>query len=237
MASDTGVKPQKEINRLKIQVKHLQKEKDKSFPDLGKATYEAFIQGRLKDAGLVEACERLRAFDTQVEQANTEIARLQSVLQQMKAAPPVQPQMPGARCPVCGAGVNPGLRFCGNCGAPRQVAPATPVAGGTCTSCSSAIQPGVRFCGECGKPVAVAPQAAPPAALAPPPPAAPEPPASPPPPPAPAAAPPPVVSAPATTIENSAPAGQDAAGKKCPSCGAPSDEEGAAFCGECGARF
>lgn len=228
MASDPGPKPQKEINKLKAQVKHLQKEKDKSFPDLGRATYQAFLDGRLTDPALVEAGNRIRAMDNEIEQASAEVARLQALIQQMKASPVVI-----GSCPACSAPVTPGLRFCGSCGAPlaQQAPMAAP--GFACPNCGAAQAPGSRFCGECGTSFqAVAP---PPAPMAPPPP---PPAAAPPPPPAPVAptdapgAPPP--SAPA---EDKGSDGEQSSAASCPSCGAAIEEAGAAFCGECGAKL
>ena len=125
MAIDPGVKPQKEINHLRMQVKRLQKDKDKSFPGLGQATYQAFVQGRLSDAALLEACGQIRALEAQIEQTQAEITRLQAVVQQMKAAG--GPPAPGAAtCPSCGVPSTPGLRFCSNCGAPQQAAAPAP---------------------------------------------------------------------------------------------------------------
>jgi hypothetical protein len=85
MAIEAGAKPQREISQLKAQVKRLAREKDKSFPGLGQATYQAFLQGRLSDAELVEACAKIRALDAQIEVAQAEITRLQGMVQQMKA--------------------------------------------------------------------------------------------------------------------------------------------------------
>ena len=45
------------------------------------------------------------------------------------------------RCPACTAENRPGRRFCGQCGAPLQLA---------CPACGAANQPDERFCGDCG---------------------------------------------------------------------------------------
>jgi hypothetical protein len=215
MATDPGTRPQREINRLKAQIKHLQKDKEKSFPDLGRATYLAFSEGRLTDPALVEASNKIRAIDTQVEQANAEIARLQSVIQQMKTMP--APAV-GA-CPSCGAPVTAGLRFCGNCGAPVAAAPPAPPAGQACAQCGAPLTPGSRFCGECGATAATAPAPVVP------------------PPPAPVPAPPPPGDAPAAPAPPSEHGQQADAQPKCPSCGTAVEESGAAFCGECGTKL
>jgi len=210
MASDPAPKPQKEINRLKMQVKKLQKEKDRSFPDLGRATYQAYLDGRLNDTALIEASARLRSFDGQIEQASAEIERLRAVVEQMKAAPAVV-----GSCPSCGAPVTPGLRFCGSCGAPLVMqAPPAPV-GSACPTCGAPLGPSARFCGECGTPM--------PAAAAP---------GPPPPPQQPATEPEPEAPKPPEPATSEAPSGP-----KCAACGAAVEENGAAFCGECGAKL
>ena len=233
MAIDPPAKPQKEINHLKMQVKRLNKDKDKSFPGLGQATYQAFLQGRLSDAALLDVCGQIRAIDAQIEQTQAEIARLQSVAQQMKVAG--VPLSTGAvLCPSCGAPSTPGLKFCANCGTPQQ-AVAAPQPGPSCPACGSPLTPGTRFCGECGKPVEAAPAPAQPAGaaqVAPPPPPPPAPQAAPPPPPAAEADQAPIADA-ATPTVGEAPAAEP----KCPACGAVIDEQGGAFCGECGARL
>jgi class 3 adenylate cyclase len=54
------------------------------------------------------------------------------------------------RCRQCGAAVEPGYRFCGECGSPV----------GGCPSCGQPLIPGKRFCVSCGQPLAVAVSAA-----------------------------------------------------------------------------
>ena len=169
MAGDSGFKPQKEINRVKAQVRKLEREKDKSFPDLGKLAYQAYMEGRLSDPALVEACSRLKEIDTQVEQASAQIANLQAQAQQMKEIKGTGAPEPLAACPSCGAAVASGLKFCGNCGAAlAQGPPAThapppappappPLETGAkepqvkCPSCGAMIEEAnALFCGECG---------------------------------------------------------------------------------------
>jgi predicted nucleic acid-binding Zn ribbon protein len=223
MASDSGFKPQKEINRLKAQVRKLEKEKDKTFPEVGKLAYEAYLEGRLSDPALVETCGRLKELDSQLEQTNGQIASLQAQAQQMKEMKKVGVPPPVAACPSCGAAVTPNLKFCGNCGtALAQGAPVPP-----------APSPPAAQVGAPPPPVAPPP---PPRAgntvtRAPAPPPAPPPSAPPPSPPVPPPAP-----SPPTPAAPPAP-GTGAPQAKCPSCGAVIEEANAAFCGDCGARL
>lgn len=215
MANDAKPKPQKEIGRLKANIKKLEKEKNKLFPDLGKAAYQAFLDGRLQEASLAGTFENLKTLDAQIEQGQVEISRLIAQVEQMKAAA-AQPPAAAAACPHCGAPATPGLKFCGSCG--KELAPPAPAAAATCAKCGSPAVQGVKFCAQCGTPVAAAP-AFTPATAAPPAPA---------PPPPPAAAAPPQAAAAAPTADTGS------GSRKCASCSATVDEVDAEFCGECG---
>lgn len=50
------------------------------------------------------------------------------------------------RCPRCGAPLVASMRFCGECGAPRQAAQPA----GLCSACQFQNAPGTKFCGNCG---------------------------------------------------------------------------------------
>src|SRR5580704_12702553 len=50
------------------------------------------------------------------------------------------------RCGQCGAAIEAGDRFCGECGSPV----------GGCPSCGEPLVPGKRFCRSCGQPLTAA---------------------------------------------------------------------------------
>lgn len=58
--------------------------------------------------------------------------------------PPPAAAAPASVCPVCGAAVAPGARFCGNCGQPS----APPML--VCAHCQTQSPPGTQFCRNCG---------------------------------------------------------------------------------------
>ncbi len=56
-------------------------------------------------------------------------------------------------CQKCGAVIEEGSEFCGECGTPVAVvadAPAQEVSAGFCGECGAPLKPGVRFCKNCG---------------------------------------------------------------------------------------
>lgn len=208
MASGSGVKPQKEINRLKVQVRKIERDRDKLFPDLGKQLYQAFLEGRVGDPALARACEQVGSLDDQVAGLNARVSELQSQVERMKAGPAATSAV---SCPSCGAAAAPGARFCGNCGAAM---PHPARFGSTCPSCAQPVAEGARFCPGCGSQVSAAGAAVGPAAVPPP--------------------PPPGAESTAPGIEAAPVAG---GARKCASCGAAVEEADAAFCGECGSRL
>lgn len=155
IVADGAFKPQKEINRIKNQLKGLEKQKEKSFPDLGRATLQAFLEGRLQDDALSLECQRLKDIDAQIAQGHSEMEQLKAQAARMKASPAAAV----GTCVSCGSPLMPGMRFCGGCG--QEFVPPAPAASDACPQCGAALQPGAKFCGECGIPAAVAPPTAP----------------------------------------------------------------------------
>ena len=227
-AIDPKFKPQKDINRLRGQIKKLAREKEKMFPVLGEATYGLFLQGAVDQPSISETCMQLRSLDEQMSAAQSEIDRIRQVAEQMKASAGMEAQV---SCPRCGSPARFGAPYCGNCGQGLVGAANTPSL--ACPVCGNPIAGSSRFCAECG--TLLETQPAPPAfsqgaeAVSPAPPA-----------------PPPAAAAAATTPPpSSTPQGQQAETGKggpgmaraCPQCGAVVDDTNAVFCGECGGRL
>jgi len=69
----------------------------------------------------------------------------QSMQQPQQPQQPVQQPAGGKSfCSECGQQLNPGAKFCPNCGAKQAV-------GGVCTGCGNPVQPGTKFCPNCGQ--------------------------------------------------------------------------------------
>src|SRR5262249_23535647 len=68
---------------------------------------------------------------------------------------PTQPPVPAAhgyvQCPGCLASLEPGARFCGECGFKLEgKGPETRIP--VCQHCMLPLEPSAKFCGECGHP-------------------------------------------------------------------------------------
>lgn len=211
MVDETKFKPQKEINRLKAQLKKHEKDRNKLFPGLGQLTYQEFLAGRLNNPALQDLCQQIRSFDSMIEDGNSQIEMLREQAEQMRIGA-IQPGL----CAYCNTPLSPGVRFCGNCG--QELAPSAPPSAEYCPKCASPLIAGYRFCADCGAPVGEempAAPAQPPAGVTP--------------------LPPPVTAVPPVPPPSATSAGE--AGKRCAKCGATVDEKDAAFCGECGAKL
>jgi hypothetical protein len=75
----------------------------------------------------------------------------------LTAPPPPPPLVTEAACSRCRNPIKPGVKFCGNCGAPVGGSPAAtplpPAAAPVCSCCGNPLRPGVKFCRNCGQPV------------------------------------------------------------------------------------
>lgn len=115
---------------------------------LSSARYEngTLITYRYDPVGNLTDC-RVIPQDVQV---GTDSSRPQSV-------PRDQILIPSSVCPGCGMRVNPGKKFCSNCGTPVSVIPEVPqppAMSSACPGCGNPNRPGAKFCGKCGKKLA-----------------------------------------------------------------------------------
>jgi Double zinc ribbon len=122
---------------LRRERRALVRTREERIRDLGGLMLEMYRRDQFKQDLLIEQClevisieERLREIDGLLE-ANTQ-ARNQGV---------------GVRC-TCGAPIQWGSHFCGNCGRPVGEEPVV-----ACPNCGTALAADAQFCANCGTPV------------------------------------------------------------------------------------
>jgi DNA-directed RNA polymerase subunit RPC12/RpoP len=122
---------------LRRERRALVRTREERIRDLGGLMLEMYRRDQFKQDLLIEQClevisieERLREIDGLLE-ANAQ-ARNQGV---------------GVRC-TCGAPIQWGSHFCGNCGRPVGEEPVV-----ACPNCGTALAADAQFCANCGTPV------------------------------------------------------------------------------------
>jgi uncharacterized Zn finger protein (UPF0148 family) len=242
--------------QIKKNIKQLKQRQEQYLYYLGQLAFRAGEEGKLQDAGMLEAYRTLK--DIQVQMAQGEAA-LEQIKADKEAAKEAAKEAQKPRCPRCGEPLAGGAVFCARCGANLSASPpAAAPTGRACVDCGAPLDEDALFCGNCGARSAVgaadaaAPAPAPVPEPAPTPARAPAPPA----PPAAATAAPPAPQggekaappardaaataeaasppAPAPAAEEPAPAIEETVA--CPKCGAVSSEAGAPFCSVCGTK-
>lgn len=221
--------------QIKKNIKQLKQRQEQYLYYLGQLAFQAGEEGKLQEAGMLEAYQVLK--DIQVQMVQGE-ASLEQIRVAKEAA-----QNP--RCPQCGGSLPRGAAFCASCGAnlaasaplaaaPYAAAPAAPVpAGKACANCGAPLDDDAVFCGNCGASSAGVTVAAP----APTPVPAPAPPAQPvseTPSPTAEAAPPAQEAAVPAAAPDAAPSLEDTLA--CPKCGAGITEKDVIFCAVCGTK-
>ena len=230
--------------QIKKNIKQLKQRQEQYLYYLGQLAFQAGEEGKLQDAGMLEAYGTLKDIQAQMAQGD-------AALEQIRVAKEVA-QNP--RCPQCGGSLPKGAAFCASCGAnlatppPAAVPAVVPAAplltGKACVNCAAPLDDDAVFCGNCGArseegAVAEAVPASAPALPAPPVSEMPAPPA----PTAEAAPPAPEAAAMVETVtdEAGAPAAEEAAPPieetlACPKCGADVPEKDIIFCSACGTK-
>ena len=122
---------------------------------IGEYYYNLWLESGEIAPEVLEFCAAAKAHYDAAAEAQAEIERIRAENEAAKAAaaapivpPPAPAASAGVICPICGAHVAEGVKFCGECGANVEIiAPPAPRA---CPTCGAAVADGVRFCGECG---------------------------------------------------------------------------------------
>lgn len=193
--------------QIKKNIKQLKQREQEYLYYLGQLAFQAGEQGKLDDAGMLEAYRTLKDIQLQVSQG-------ENALEQIRAA---KEAAQNPRCPHCGEPPVKGAAFCASCGvnlaAPPPAAAAAPVAAGTaCSHCGATLDDDAIFCGNCGARSGGGETTGT----------------------APAPAPAPSVSAPVTGAVEDTPSLEET--HACPKCGAGIPDKDMVFCSACGAK-
>ena len=144
-----------EISKLNLRINETKTKITGLKTQMGEYYWARFAEGSALDPEVMELCEGIKAELAAIDEMEKEIARLRgtagaegAVAAPVAAAPaPVANSIP---CPVCGAAVPEGRKFCGECGA--SMAPPEPQTV-TCPVCGVEVEAGKKFCAMCGAPM------------------------------------------------------------------------------------
>ena len=119
---------------------------------IGARALELYDSGALAVPELQDLCQQADGLRRQVADQENEVQRIREEKAPEAAAPAPAPTAgpAGHPCPNCGTQVPAGVKFCPNCGAKMEVAPAQIA----CPNCGAVVPAGSRFCPECGKTIA-----------------------------------------------------------------------------------
>ena len=93
-----------EIQKIKSQIRTMERNNERDYQDIGKMIYENFKKGEEVDAPFVELCEAIQEREAEIEKAKDEIADLKGL----------------DVCPVCKAHMEASASFCPKCGAKKE---------------------------------------------------------------------------------------------------------------------
>ena len=158
-----------EITRINGKIRTEQQTLDGCKAQLGARYWDLIAAGSLEaDPSVADLIEKIKASLSTIEDLEGEIARIKEeearrqaeaeaakaaaapvVAVPVAAAPVAAAPVAGPACANCGAALNPGARFCQECGTPVPVAPVAP-ARRFCANCGTELGSETRFCPECG---------------------------------------------------------------------------------------
>lgn len=128
--------------KIKGQIAKLEEQRNELLTELGSNVYATYGNEALDEQFIADKCAEVKALeDAIIEKAE----ELRVLTEGDKVAP--APEADVLKC-ECGAELQPGAKFCLNCGKP--VAVAAPVVEDKC-ECGADLKPGMKFCMNCGK--------------------------------------------------------------------------------------
>jgi Double zinc ribbon len=129
---------------LRRERRALARTREERIRDLGGLMLEMYRRDRFREDLLQERCLEVIALEERLSEVDGLLEAV-AELRRPRTAP---------RC-ACGAPMQWGSHFCGNCGRPTG---ATPVV--SCSGCGAPVPADARFCAGCGQPVEAEPEPA-----------------------------------------------------------------------------
>lgn len=90
-----------EIQKMKSQIRGLERSNQRDFQDIGKIIYERFKKGEVVDTAFIELCETIEGREEQIQDYRRQVAEIKGM----------------DVCPSCKEHVEPGAVYCPKCGA------------------------------------------------------------------------------------------------------------------------
>ena len=93
-------KEEVEVQKIKSQVRGMERSNERDFQDIGKMIYDKFKKGEVVDTVFIELCEAIEGREQAIEEAGKKVAELKGL----------------DVCPNCKEHVNADVVFCPKCG-------------------------------------------------------------------------------------------------------------------------
>lgn len=90
-----------EIQKIKSQIRVMERNNERDFQDIGKIIYERFKKGKVVDTEFVELCEAIEDREESIEAYKKQVAEIKGL----------------DVCPNCSEHLEPSVVFCPKCGA------------------------------------------------------------------------------------------------------------------------
>lgn len=127
---------------LKTEVGELNSKKREALAKIGEAVYEAHrTAGKYNEFG--ELYADVEDIDKMLQRKQAEAQQAERAAEEKKRSE--EREREARICRSCGAENEPGVKFCGECGAKLGAPEAA-----RCPGCGAENAPGTKFCGECG---------------------------------------------------------------------------------------